>query len=90
MPKIYIGNLNYSTDIESLENVFSDFGEIQTINIVTDRVTGLSRGYGFIEFVTDEQAEKAIVNMNQKRLDGRELKVVHAISPKPNARRIYE
>jgi len=76
--KLYVGNLSYSTDGSSLESLFSQYGEIVSVNIVTDRVTGRARGFGFVEMGTEEAAQAAIQGLNGVELDGRQLRVNEA------------
>jgi len=76
--KLYVCNLSYSTDGSSLESLFSQYGEIVSVNIVTDRVTGRARGFGFVEMGTEEAAQAAIQGLNGVELDGRQLRVNEA------------
>lgn len=76
--KLYVGNLSYGTDSNALSDMFSSFGEISSVQVVTDRETGRSKGFGFVEF-GDSQAAKAAINaMNGKDVDGRALTVNEA------------
>lgn len=72
--KIYVGNLSYSTNEGELETLFSQYGEITNINLITDRETGRFRGFGFIEFSTPDQAEAAL-KLNGQTFQERSLKV---------------
>jgi RNA recognition motif-containing protein len=76
--KLYVGNLSYSTDSASLESLFAQYGEIVSVNVITDRVTGRARGFGFVEMGTAEAAEAAIQGLNGAELDGRQLRVNEA------------
>jgi RNA recognition motif-containing protein len=76
--KVYVGNLNYQTTDETLRTEFAEFGEIESVTVITDRYTGRSRGFGFVEMSTEEAAQAAIAAMNGKSVDGRELKVAEA------------
>ena len=73
--KLYVGNLNYQTDDTGLREHFAPFGEVVSANVVTDRDTGRSRGFGFVEMSSEEDAQKAIQGLNGQELDGRPLKV---------------
>lgn len=73
MKRIYAGNLSFSTTEENLENEFGKFGNVLSVRIIKD-FNGASKGFGFIE-MEDEDAEKAIKNMNGKILDGRKIRV---------------
>ena len=76
--KIYVGNLNYDTTEDDLKALFATHGEVNSASIITDRYTGRSRGFGFIEMATDEQAATAITELNNHELDGRQLRVNQA------------
>ena len=73
--KLYVGNLSYQTDETVLREQFAQFGTVVSANIVTDRDTGRSRGFGFVEMTTEEEARAAESGMNGRELDGRSLKV---------------
>lgn len=79
--KIYVGNLPWSIDSDQLKQAFGEFGNIVDAVVVTDRQTGRSRGFGFVEFDSDDAAQKAIDSMNGKELEGRKL-VVNISRPK--------
>jgi len=72
---IYVGNLPFSTDDQELENVFAEYGEIASAKVIKDRFTNRSRGFGFVEMENEEDAEKAIEELNGSSLEGRTLKV---------------
>jgi RNA recognition motif-containing protein len=76
--KIYVGNMNYRTTEESLKNLFSEYGEVGKVNIISDKVSGRAKGFGFVEMVQDEDAAKAIEELNGKEFEGRQLKVNEA------------
>lgn len=82
--KIYVGNLSYSTEEQHLENEFSKFGTVVSCKLITDRETGRSKGFAFVEMEDGEQAQAAIEAMNGTDLDGRNLRVNEA---KPQERR---
>ena len=75
--KIYVGNLSFQATENDLTDLFSQFGEIQSVNIITDRDTGRSKGFGFVE-MNDEGAEKAISALNGTEMNGRALTVNEA------------
>ena len=85
--KLYVGNLSYRTEQESLHSLFAQYGEVISAQIVTDRDTGRSRGFGFVEFAEQESAEKATRELNGTELDGRNLKVNEARSREERPRR---
>jgi RNA recognition motif-containing protein len=72
---LYVGNLSFQTSTSQLEGLFTPFGEVTSANVVTDRETGQSRGFGFVEMKTSDQANSAISGLNGKEIDGRNLKV---------------
>jgi RNA recognition motif-containing protein len=72
---IFVGNLNFTTTSESLHELFEPFGEISSANIIVDRETGRSRGFGFVEMPNDAQAKKAIAALDGKEYEDRQLKV---------------
>ena len=81
--KLYVGNLSFQTTESDLESLFAQAGEIESVRIITDRDTGRSRGFGFVE-MSEENATKAISQFNGTQLDGRELTVNEA---KPQVKR---
>lgn len=76
--KLYVGNLSYSTTDESLNGAFAQFGTVTSARVIMDRETGRSKGFGFVEMTTDEEAQKAVAAMDGQPLDGRNLKVAEA------------
>jgi len=72
---IYVGNLTFNTSNRELETLFSQYGEVADAQVITDRETGRSRGFGFVEMNSREAAEAAISALNGKDVDGRALKV---------------
>jgi len=81
--KLYIGGLNYDTTEEVLKEEFEKAGKVESVVIITDRETGRSKGFGFVEMATEEDAKKAIEMWNEKELDGRTVKVSEARPLKP-------
>lgn len=78
MSKLFIGGLSWHTDNDTLKSKFSEFGEVEEAVVVKDRDTGRSRGFGFVRFVNDECASKAIVEMHECEFDGRVIRVDRA------------
>ncbi len=76
--KLYIGNLSPETTEDTLRQTFAGHGEVSSVNIIKDRYTGESRGFGFVEMITKSEAQEAISSLNGTELDGRQLKVNEA------------
>lgn len=76
--RLYVGGLSYSTTQDGLRDAFAQAGAVQDASIVMDKMTGRSRGFGFVEMTNDEDADKAIEMWNGKELDGRRLTVNEA------------
>ncbi len=76
--KLYVGGLPYATTDDRLKEVFSQAGTVSSATVIMDRMTGRSKGFGFVEFDNDEEASKAIEMFNGKDLDGRNLTVNEA------------
>ena len=73
--KVYVGNLPYSTTDADLSDLFSEAGKVKSARIITDRETGRSKGFAFVEFTNADDAEEAIRQFHEYDLDGRRLKV---------------
>ena len=83
--KIYVGNLSYDVAEDDLRQAFSEFGEVKSVNLLTDKQTGQSKGFGFVEMAEVSEGQAAIKEMNGKEFMGRELKVDQA-KDKPASR----
>ena len=79
--KLYVGGLSYSTTSESLREYFAQCGTVESATVITDRFTGQSRGFGFVEMSTDTEAKAAIAKLNDQQFEGRRLTVSVANSP---------
>lgn len=75
---IYIGNLEYGVTEDQLREAFAEFGEVSSSNIITDKFTGRSKGFGFVEMPNDEEANAAIDALNDAELNGRPIRVNQA------------
>jgi len=75
MSKLFVGGLAWHTDDVTLRAKFEEFGVVEEAVVVKDRDTGRSRGFGFVRYATDEDADKAIANMNDSEFDGRRIRV---------------
>ncbi len=72
---LFVGNLTFTTTSNELESLFAEYGEVQSAQVITDRDTGRSRGFGFVEMASTEAADKAISSLNGRDVSGRQLKV---------------
>ena len=79
--KLYVGNLPYSVDDASLRHNFADFGTVASAKVMTDRDTGRSKGFGFVEMGSEAEAQAAINGLNGQSVDGRQI-VVNVSRPK--------
>jgi RNA recognition motif-containing protein len=77
---LFVGNLSYETTEDTLRTLFAEFGQIESARLITDRYTGRSKGFAFVEMSTEQAAEEAIGGLNSKQVDGREIKVEKANS----------
>ncbi len=82
--KLYVGNLSYATTDQELQDLFAQHGTVQSANVVTDRYTGRSRGFGFVEMGSGEEAQQAMEALNGSDFQGRNL-VVNEARPKENS-----
>ena len=81
--KLYVGGLAWATTDASLGAAFAPFGKVVSAKVVTDRETGRSRGFGFVEYETEAECDKALAGMNEKELEGRRLRVDKATDRPP-------
>jgi cold-inducible RNA-binding protein len=79
--KLYVGNLPFSTSDEALTELFAQVGQVESARVVRDQGTGQARGFAFVEMATDEDAQKAITQLNQRQVEGRAI-VVNEERPK--------
>lgn len=86
--KIYVGNLSYNVDDQSLGDLFSQFGQVESVRVVTDRESGRSKGFAFVEMSTDEEASTAIEKLHGSEFSGRAMNVSEAkpMAPRENNR----
>ena len=76
--KLYVGNISFNTSEQELEQLFNEVGTVESTNIIEDRETGRSRGFGFVEMSSKEDGEAVISEFDGKEFDGRELKINEA------------
>ncbi|MEX0616206.1 MAG: RNA-binding protein [Candidatus Woykebacteria bacterium] len=80
--KLFVGSLPFSTTSDELKDLFSQVGEVTSANVITDRMTGRSRGFGFVEMANDDDVAKAIEKFNGSDMDGRAIVVNEARPPR--------
>ena len=73
--KLFVGGISFTTSTERLREHFAQVGAVESATVVTDRDTGHSRGFGFVEMATQEEADQAVSRLNGQELDGRQIKV---------------
>ena len=81
--KLYCGNLAYATTESTLSELFGAIGEVTSVNLITDRYSGRSKGFAFVEMADESSAQQAINELNGKNVDGREIKVAEARPQRP-------
>jgi cold-inducible RNA-binding protein len=87
--RIYVGNLSYSVTSEDLRTAFEEYGTVDSAEVVMDRDTNRSKGFGFTELANDEEAKAAIAGLNGKDMDGRSLNVSEARPKRTDSRSSY-
>jgi len=87
--KLYVGNLPYNVTADDLKNQFSQAGSVESATVITDKMSGRSKGFGFVEMATDEEAAKAIELFNGKEMEGRALTVNEARPMEERPKREY-
>ncbi len=80
--KLYVGNLSYSTTEDDLHKLFTEVGPVTSVALITDRITGQSKGFGFVEMETEKAAQEAIQRLNNQDLNQRNITVSEARPPK--------
>jgi cold-inducible RNA-binding protein len=81
--KLFVGNLSWAIKDEDLAKIFAEFGEVVEAKVITERGTDRSKGFGFVTFANEEDAQKAIDGLNEKEVEGRSMTVNVAQPPKP-------
>lgn len=84
--KLYVGNLPYSVNDEKLNEMFASFGAVTSAQVISDKFSGRSKGFGFVEFENAEEADKAAGELDGKEVEGRTIKVNEAEQRKPRER----
>ena len=80
--KLYVGNLPYDTEEAQLQDLFAQFGQVDSVRVMRDMATGRARGFAFVEMGNEDEAQRAVTGLNESQLDGRSLTVNEA-RPKP-------
>ncbi len=75
---LFVGNYSWNLNEEDMRELFAPYGELEDVKLIIDRMTGRSKGFGFVKFVNEEDAAKAVEELNDKEVDGREIKVTVA------------
>ncbi len=88
MKKLYVGNLPFSFSEEELKELFSDYSSVVGAKLITDRETGRSRGFGFVEIDSDDEADRAVTEVNGKDMGGRAL-IVNEARPQEKRERTF-
>lgn len=76
--KLFVGNISYTSTEDALSQLFGEIGKVVSVNIIKDKFSGKSKGFGFVEMDSEEDAEKAIKELNGKEIDGRKIVVAEA------------
>lgn len=84
--KMYVGNISYNSSEDSLKDLFGNYGTVVSVKIITDRETNRSRGFGFVEMSTEDEAQACIDQLNGKEVDGRNLNISEAKERAPRQR----
>lgn len=82
MLKLYAGNLSFDVTEEDLRELFGQLGTVQSVNVIKDKYTNRSKGFGFVEMASDEEAKRAIAELNGKEMHGRNIRVAEARPPR--------
>ena len=85
--KLYVGNMSYDTTEDALRTLFAGVGSVESVNIITDRMSGRPKGFGFVEMATEEEAQAAISQLNGATLDDRQINVAEARPQRPRSDR---
>jgi RNA recognition motif-containing protein len=87
--QIYVGNMNYRTTEETINELFSQYGEVESVKLISDRETGRAKGFGFVTMNDDAAAKEAIAALNEKEYEGRTLRINEAKPREERPRREY-
>jgi len=87
--QIYVGNMNYRTSEDEINNLFSQYGEVSSVKLISDRETGRAKGFGFVTMDNEAEAKKAIEELNEKEFEGRTLRINEAKPREERPRREF-
>ena len=87
--QIYVGNMNYRTTEEDINGLFSQYGEVESVKLISDRETGRAKGFGFVTMSDDAAAKEAIEALNEKEYEGRTLRINEAKPREERPRREF-
>lgn len=88
--KLFVGNLSYGTTDQALSDAFSKAGTVESASVIIDKMSGRSKGFGFVEMASEEEAQKAIETLNGAELDGRNITVAEARPMEDRPRRSFD
>ncbi len=88
--KLFVGNLNFTTDSDSLINAFSECGNVQEVKLIKDSMTNRSRGFAFVQMTTTAEAQKAISDLNGAEMEGRTIVVSVAKDREPRSKMVHK
>ena len=83
---IFVGNLNYNITEDDIRDIFEEYGELNSVKLITDKFTGKSKGFGFVEMSDEDEAKKAIEDLNGAEVEGRTIVVNESIEKKRDSR----
>ncbi|MGQ8335984.1 RNA recognition motif domain-containing protein [Sunxiuqinia sp. A32] len=83
---IFVGNLNYNLTEDDIRDIFEEYGELNSVKVISDKFTGRSKGFGFVEMANDDEAKKAIEELNGAEVEGRNMVVNESIEKKRDSR----
>lgn len=86
---LYVGNLNFNLSEEELRTIFEEYGDVTSVKVITDKYSGRSKGFGFVEFEYEDDGKRALEELNGTEVSGREIKVNVAVKKSKNFKKNY-
>ena len=86
---LYVGNLNFNLSEEELRTIFEEYGDVTSVKVITDKYSGRSKGFGFVEFEYEDDGKRALEELNGTEVSGREIKVNVAVKKSRNFKKNY-